>query len=92
MDDTVLVKKRKSQQDFTDDEADVKFFQWLRPRLFFFFCSSVGDGKRYIKQNKHTYQSSYTSTFCILHDDPYAWALHETAIVLDHVGRWTARS
>lgn len=37
MDDTVLVKKRKSQQDFTDDEADVKFFQWLRPRLFFFF-------------------------------------------------------
>lgn len=37
MDDSVFVKKRESQQDFTDDEADVKFFQWLRPRLFFFF-------------------------------------------------------
>lgn len=48
MDDPVFVKKRESQQDFTDDEADVKFFQWLRPRLF--FSSSVGDGKRYIKQ------------------------------------------
>lgn len=51
MDDSVFVKKRESQQDFTDDEADVKFFQWLRPRLFFFFFgSSVGDGKRHIKQ------------------------------------------
>lgn len=33
MDDPVLVKKREGQQDFTDDEADVQFFQWLCPRL-----------------------------------------------------------
>lgn len=38
-----------------------------------------------------TYQSPYTSTFRILHDDPDARALHEAAIVLDHVGRRAAR-
>lgn len=33
MNDPVFVKKREGQQDFTDDEADVQFFQWLCSRL-----------------------------------------------------------